>query len=594
MSTQTLYLLFAIETALAAVACCVVLTITLRNNRRHIKQLSGQLKQKRLENLALEKSHSIPQYLKREWRQTALSSPEEGSLKASIRMLRLLWLDVELRALRGEGTEASDGRIIESVLTPFFQSARDLLPDSQANDLNKLLTTFIDPPNLPESLANEINPPIDTVTQQLYLRLADQRKSIGRLHHILGDDSETHPLLNRADRVRQQQTEYAQSLEENLRTAHHSAQHLRQYLDRTEPFFIVKHNSDSKQQTSPEFDMEALTETFEESRKDLRALQEVNREQRDLILELEEKLVGMNGRNGPEAREAFELLKRQLREYQICTQILEWESDDLRSVIDSLKGQVGITTESVLAPSRQEPAPISRTVVKQPGEPDNQTEHEKALLQALLNANTYERLSLCLKACCNHKGWDAQLLVYGATQTLEFSSEPGNREIKALRSLPRDSRTPWSELGGQPVAMFNGVRAVLTKNGGQAVPVENLFTEFSAAEQVIARLQEMEKNKFYTSTLSNLEEDAQRSLLEMYRQLKHVYDEVRKVQTKTQDELKRRLEQLNLANIHQRILLNTVDEPYRQITLRIEHGLQVGTAISAKFKKQADQRRSGP
>ncbi len=571
------------ELAFLGLVGVAVLAFLLRRNILRMRRLQQQVRRAIEARDAARRAQAevlgIPAYLKREWRETALSQAPEGSIEASVRLFRLHWLDAERRALRHQGQRASDREMIVNLMRPIFQLAQEQLPDAAETSLRGMLTASVDPPLDLAAASPEQRPPLQATMGQLYMRLSQQKQQLAELRQLRGAEAST-ALLDRAEAVAHRQTRQARRVEDSLQRAGGAVTAAQARQESAQGLLVIHREGVSGGAGQAPLS-ELLQDALETSRQELLTLQDANSEQREIIFELEKQLM-KQVREGDEARaaETLKQLKVQLRDYQVCTQILEWETDDLRAVIEqlrSLEQSAGLESEG-----------DSGIDTRDSGESES-SEGDTAL-RRIIDAPDYDQLAVALRACCSEAGWDAEFLLYGQRQTLEYTTGVPGREIKTLRALKPGGGDPWTTLDGQPAALFSHLRIALKPRGGEARPQPQLRDALAAANACVQRLAMQEQAAQLGSAVEQWTDTSRQALHSIRQQQEQVAKDCKRALARLQSELGRNFMDVNLTDRQRRMMNEALAACQRQVEIRLQQGSQVSLAHQQELERLTAQR----
>jgi hypothetical protein len=208
--------------------------------------------------------------------------------------------------------------------------------------------------------------------------------------------------------------------------------------------------------------LDDMEDAHSESINELKRMRATNARQRALILQLEQELSVMRKGSGEESASQMLLdnLKAQLRDYENCTVVLEMETDNLRTKIETLnrilEGAEQSGTINMVDNLQQEIA----------GSADIRLQHQRQVaaclaLAKLAAADSIERATPQLTALLGDLQLSFAVYIKGSEKQYWLSSDAGsidNRIRQLLQSVVPGAEATWTEVKNGAVFVGSSLR----------------------------------------------------------------------------------------------------------------------------------------
>lgn len=205
---------------------------------------------------------------------------------------------------------------------------------------------------------------------------------------------------------------------------------------------------------------------------EMKKMSEINRQQRQLILQMEKELalVRKDTHEHQAAAAVLEKMKLQLRDYENCTTILEMESDTLREQIQDLRRAIG-NGDATAAP-----APAAQPAHPQPDRGD-----WLQLMSRIAGSATLELAGQQLLGWLDEQNIASVIFIKGAQEAIWLSSEGrvDDHSKQLLKSMVPVAGQPISEVREGVMFIYATCRVLLYGKGD--------FHERGSASQLMLR-----------------------------------------------------------------------------------------------------------
>lgn len=556
-------LIIAAEVILVALVLGVVMLLLLRRSRQWIARLQAQID--------LLSRRQAGHFLERELVNTRemakRAAPDDERLKL-LTKVRLHWLQLELQALQEEGGSKSDTAQLE-------RSSRALLALIGTPTASETPTRHPAAPAQGEQRSDDALKQaraVISLQKEVISRLKEQLVATPKVDGETERDGFSTATLDQVSANTDVQLVSVEKLEEELKAARVSYQRVSDELarlhgqtrerstDSASGGLLVVNRGDEGagvDVTAARTLLGNMQTAYDESTTELRRMRDTNVRQRELILGMEQELAQMRKDSGEtEASQALlDNLKRQLRDYENCTVILEMESDNLRarigtlnSIIDTAEGGGAIDTVENQQPDRSEVEALrlrSRLF----------TAALKRLAD-LANAPSMERAIELLSSGFGDRRLGFVLMIKGVNKQYWFSSDGESVDSRVrhlLLSVVPSTESPWTHVKGG--AMYGGSTMRLYMESGSygAEPFERycqfLVPQLQVINTLVAMIDLRGSQPQQQRANDNLLEQAGRQLMAIDEQCAQLSEEGARIGTNLQSELESYFASLALTDI---------------------------------------------
>lgn len=468
-------LLLAGEVMLASLALALVLLFCLHRSRQQTKVLRQQLEGRA-------GSVSVEQFLRRESDATRRLLRSGDGRQRLLATLRKRWLQAELQGLVQQGAAVSDLRRLQESLAALLTL---LERNRQVIGFDELESRLRQEQEQVDQLlrqVSELNPEQIAATDAELAKARStidvQRKTIQDLRNLVAlyrerTRGKTTTEVNEAQVVNFEN--HLSSVEENSDAIHDSVAKLEQALRETRANYrdaceqikalqkqvqrdkarvvtdatvlVVERNKQQKDALASTRDFLAEMEaSYQQSAGELGRLQDTNRRQRELILEMEKELslLRKDAVQYEASQELLDKLKLQLRDYEMCTITLEAETESLRERLQTLNRII----EQVEAGTGGEVLDQLQTEIADVVELRRESQRRQQIvdmLQHVAAAAHPEQAAAQLLALLRDWQLEAVLFIKGAESQLWLSTSGAvdRRDKQMLQSLALQPGQPW-------------------------------------------------------------------------------------------------------------------------------------------------------
>ncbi|MCK5895135.1 MAG: hypothetical protein KAG53_12225, partial [Endozoicomonadaceae bacterium] len=257
------------------------------------------------------------------------------------RALRDHWLELEKNALTDEGRNPSKDKLLNDLLVSFYDQLANFNPEKKRVIINKSI-------GITEKLHKRANDNLQSLHNNLDLKektILALNKEIKKYGLIIGAAEQK--LL---DETANGETEQIETLKRRLASAEDKHLSVKKQIE-----ILMKSPSSKNIQTKtlnnqPADDhnseielltgfIESLQETYDTAKLEISRLREANKEKRELVLKLESSLTKQPNIKG-DSIDLVQKLKLQIRDSELCSAMLEEQTDSLRETISTLYMQL--------------------------------------------------------------------------------------------------------------------------------------------------------------------------------------------------------------------------------------------------------------
>ncbi|HSB96624.1 MAG TPA: hypothetical protein VLC91_09255, partial [Spongiibacteraceae bacterium] len=394
--------------------------------------------------------------------------------------MRRCWLDAELAALMEGGQRHSDYALLESAAMPLLRLTRQ--NDDKNSAAGTQLWSSVESKHYLQRTRAAVASQKQLIQEFKARNTAPGESAIDRNTAQTRQDHARHAgLFSALGNVENNSTtllETIEKLERELAIAQSKYDVVQKKLAvietnrKTNPTDALNHLTITKDfnRSNSEENHELLNEmesAYTNSINEMKKMGDINRQQRQLILEMEKEitLLRKDSSEYQISSDVLNKLKLQLRDYENCTTILEMESETLREQIQNLRRTIADND----LPGQ--PTALDATAVAPPIEPESKSVLVESgvleLIEHLASAESLERAGAHLVAWLTKKDISSVVYIKGKQEQIWVSSEGrvDDHSKQLLKSMMPSAGQPITEVREGVMFIYSACRILLYGKG---------------------------------------------------------------------------------------------------------------------------------
>jgi hypothetical protein len=350
---------------------------------------------------------------------------------------------------------------------------------------------------------------------------------------------------------------------------------------------LAERLSTSAAAPAPRADTELLVDmesAYSNSINEMKKMSDINRQQRQLILQMEKELLLLRKDSVEQhaATEVLDKLKLQLRDYENCTTILEMESETLREQISNLRRSIdasgaAVDSEPVAVP--EPPASISQ----------NGKMHGISLdlLESIAQADSLEDAATRIVGWLQRQGITSVIFLKGSREQAWTASDGrvDDHSRQLLKSIVPVNGKPISEVREGVMFTYSVCRILLYGKGefherGSQVQVQ-LRDNFAAVDPIIQLLQDRIELRQQHRQMEKIQQKIQ-SLLVQYN---YIDGEYTRTEADFRKELKEYLSTSATTEVQRQCIDTMLEDFDSQLEILSRTGKLIGNGLKAAIQE---------
>lgn len=546
------YLLLSVPGTVVPLLIFLYVSFRHRQAIDHLKQRVHDSNRERVEH-----------YLQREIQVTRqrshIAEKDKTGSTDSLDTVRLIWLEAELAALVDQGRHRSNPEALRRVTQPLLRmlkqparaadsksesakntpavrqilKARDTL-DLQANTLARLRQSVSTPA---EGVGTAQQLMATTTLGRVEQNTAELKATIARL------ESE---LFSLHDKFEITEIKLQEARRQSLPL---SSQH-------SSPASSTAVPPESKLDTTRAL-LEETTQAYQQAVAEMNRMREINRQQRTLILRLEKEM-GLLQKDSSQHEASTAILdqfKLQLRDYEMCTAILESETDSLRDKITELTQHLAHETDGA-QPAKPADG-VSSLSVEDRAHAGSQVNFT-ALIEEFVGKTEPERILATVIEWLKQKKLSTVIFLNGRSEQRWASTEGSidSHSKQLLQSIGLTPDNPLVEISVGLLFVYSNCRVLIYQSADLGTYVKELLRLFPIVDGWLSLLEAQQLMQQESHSLDQLHVDLN-ALLGQYH---YVVAEHRRMTEKLHSEFQDFLASADLSEIQQQCAASMLED----------------------------------
>lgn len=540
---QAFLVIVLLEVMAVSLVLVGVLLYFLYRKKQQIEQLQQQLHAERTEV-----HDHVPRFLQQEKEQTKRAAKQADT--ATLWQLRQQWLDVELQSLVNNGELPSNQQQLLKLIAKFWQQHQQVV--SEKSSPKSSSSSF----NLAEKRLGEL--------ERL---LIERNRTIIELNKKLNRPAENNEKTQEQHYNEQykQDKQQIEQLKKRLQQAKNQNEQLnQQYNDLYEkvpPNTLLENSNDELKALRD--NISSMEQTYQSALQEIVRLQQGNSEKRKVIMSLEAEFNKQQPAD-PDTEALINNLKLQLRDSELCTAVLESETDSLREKLKSLSEQsseLSNPDSSEINPEDSNLGEFGRHLldtIKYISAANNETE----LLNILVNLAKKIELPLTCR-----------LLINGKEIWKHYPEDKTSKETKNLvRSLKTTDDEQWLDTNFGAVMSLPRCQIILPgcKTTNSPVDLQRLAKAFSVTNSAVNRIELQHRIHQQRNNFVILVEKTQRQLQGLESQHANIHQQTSESLDALKAEVREFIQTLDLSETQARFFNEIVDDHETRLRISLQ------------------------